>query len=269
MDDASATQAADGRITRQAGENGIFFIGVDRPAKRNGFTPAMLRQLAEAYTAYENSDECRCAVVHAEGDHFTGGLDLRLVAPSLSSGEPLFPEGLVDPLDMREPRRTKPVVVAVQGWCLTIGIELMLAADIAVAAADTRFSQIEVQRNLVATGGATVRMVRRAGWGNAMRYLLTGDVFDAETAFRLGFVQEVVPAGEQRTRAVELARRIATQAPLAVRGTIANARVALDDGRAASVAHAGPLQRRLRASEDAAEGLAAFAGRRPGHFRGR
>lgn len=107
----------------------------------------------------------------------------------------------------------------------------MLAADVAVAAEDARFSQIEVQRNLLASGGATVRMVRRAGWGGAMRYLLTGNVFDAGTALRLGFVQELAPPGEQKARALEIARRIAVQAPLAVRATIANARGALDEGR--------------------------------------
>ena len=268
MDDMSAVETGAGRILREV-RGDIFLIGIDRAAKRNAFTPAMLREYAGAFTEYENAEECRCAVVYAEGDHFTGGLDLERVAPRFASGEPLFPDGCIDPLDLREPRRTKPVVVAVQGWCLTIGIETMLAADVAVASADARFAQVEVQRNLVATGGATVRMVRRAGWGNAMRYLLTGDVFDAETALRLGFVQEIAPVGEHKRRALEIARRIADQAPLAVRATLANARVALDEGREASVAHAHELQKRLRAGADAAEGLAAFAERRPGRFKGR
>lgn len=260
--------ADEGRIVRDT-DGDIFLIGIDRPAKRNGFTPAMLRGLAEAYTAYENDERCRCAVVWAEGGHFTGGLDLPRVAPYLASGEPLFPDGCIDPLDMREPRRTKPVVVAVQGWCLTIGIELMLAADMAVAAADTRFSQIEVQRNLVATGGATVRMVRRAGWGNAMRWLLTGDEFDAATAHRLGFVQEVVPRGEGLARAVELAGRIAKQAPLAVRATRENAAISARQGPDAAV-QAFPRQlAKIAASEDFAEGVRSFVERREAAFKGR
>jgi enoyl-CoA hydratase len=91
--------------------------------------------------------------------------------------------------------RTKPVVVAVQGVCFAVGIELMLAADMVVAAEDTRFGQIEVRRGIFPNHGATLRIVERAGCGNAMRYLLTGDEFDAATALRLGLVQEVVPTG--------------------------------------------------------------------------
>ena len=103
--------------------------------------------------------------------------------------------------------RTKPLVCAVQGICFTLGIELMLAADIVVAADDCRFAQIEVKRGIMPAGGATVRMVERAGWGNAQRYLLTGDEFGSAEALRLGFVQEVVPAGRQKERALEIARR--------------------------------------------------------------
>ena len=108
----------------------------------------------------------------------------------------VYPVGSVDPLSLRPPIRTKPLVCAVQGICFTLGIELMLAADIVVAADDCRFAQIEVKRGIMPAGGATIRMVERAGWGNAQRYLLTGDEFGAAEALRLGFVQEVVPAGQ-------------------------------------------------------------------------
>ena len=90
----------------------------------------------------------------------------------------------------------------------------MLAADIVIAAEDfRRFGQIEVRRGIMASGGATIRMVERAGWGDAMRYLLTGDEWDAETALRFNFVQEVVATGTEFERARELASRIAERAP--------------------------------------------------------
>ena len=140
----------------------LFLIGIDRPAKYNGFTPKMCGELARAYANYEADDGLRCAVLHAAGDHFTAGLELS----AFDITEPdFFPRDLVDPFDLRPPFRAKPVVAAVKGICFTIGIELMLAADVVVAEEDTRFSQLEVKRGLMAFGGATIRFVERAGWG--------------------------------------------------------------------------------------------------------
>lgn len=250
-------------------EGAVFEIGIDRPEKRNGFTPKMMRELAQAYSAFESDEAARVGVLWAAGEHFTGGLDLAKMAPLIQRGERLVADGLVDPFGLREPRLTKPLVVAVQGWCLTLGIELMLAADIVIAEEGARFSQLEVQRGLMATGGATIRMAERAGWGNAMRWLLTGDSFDAAEALRLGFVQELVPVGESRARARALAEHIAAQAPLAVRETLANCRLAAEQGPQAAIARFAPVQARLAATEDLAEGVRAFVERRPGNFRGR
>lgn len=257
-----------GRITTQL-KDGVFLIGIDRPAKLNGFTPEMLRGMAKAYTTYEHEAAARCAVVFAEGKNFTAGLDLPKVAPHLGSDSLMVEESEIDPFDLRAPFRSKPVVFAVNGICFTLGIEMMLAADIVVAAADSRFSQLEVKRGLMPTGGATIRMVERAGWGNAMRYLLTGDEFDAATALRLGFVQEVVEPGQQFARAMELAQQIAQQAPLAVSATINNARVALYDRPAAARAQFGKVQRALLDSEDFQEGLRGFKDKRAPKFSGR
>ncbi len=216
-----------GRITAVR-DGDIFRIGIDRPKKLNGFSPKMLEELSAAYDDFERDEAARCALVFAEGPHFTAGIELDVVGPSfLKEGRDISATGRVDPFDLRPPLRSKPVVVAVQGYCFTIGIELMLAADVVIAAEGTRFRQLEVQRGLIASAGATLRMVERAGWGNAMRYLLTGDEFDAATALRLGFVQEVVPDGEQIARAEEIARRIAEAAPLAVRAMRSNARKAV------------------------------------------
>lgn len=259
---------SDGRILTEL-RGPLFLIGIDRPAKLNGFTPSMLRALAQAYTAFERETSARCALLYAQGPHFTAGLDLPKVAPHLGSDTLLVEAGEIDPLATRPPLRSKPVVVAVQGICFTLGIELMLAADLVIAASDTRFSQLEVRRGLIPTGGATIRMVERAGWGNAMRYLLTGDEFDAQTALRLGFVQELVEPGRQFERALELAQHIAQQAPLAVSATIDNARVAQREGAAAAAAQFGSTQSRLLKSEDFEEGLRSFREKRPSKFSGR
>ena len=259
---------ADGRISTEL-RDGLFLIGIDRPAKLNGFTPVMLRGMAQAYTRYEREPGARCAVVFAEGANFTAGLDLPKVAPHLGGNTLLVEDDEIDPFGSRAPWRSKPVVFAVQGICFTLGIEMMLAADLVVAASNTRFAQIEVKRGLLPTGGATIRMVERAGWGNAMRYLLTGDEFDAQTAQRLGFIQDIVEPGRQKERAMELAQVICAQAPLAVKATIENARTALREGPAAATALFGPVQTRLLASEDFQEGLRSFKDKRVPEFRGK
>ena len=247
----------------------VWEIALDRAAKRNAFDLRMLRELAEAFTAFEDDPSARCAVLCAEGEHFTAGLDLGEVGPAVADGAALFPADGVDPLGLFGRIRSKPLVMAVQGWCLTIGIELLLAADVRVAAEDTRFGQIEINRGIFPFGGATLRLPQVAGWGDAMRWLLTGDIFDATEARRIGLVQEVTAPGAQRERALELAQTIARRAPLGVRATLASARGTLRDGIAAEAGRLNERARALMASEDAAEGLRSFLERREAEFEGR
>src|SRR5215510_5506864 len=246
----------------------VLHMGLNRPAKRNAFNVEMLDELGRAYERLERDDELRAGVLHAHGDNFTAGLDLAEVGPRLMAGSVDWPD------DARNPWRndgrpwTKPIVAAAQGWCLTLGIELLLAADIRIASEGTRFAQIEIQRGIYPFGGATVRLPQAAGWGNAMRWLLTGDEFDAAEAYRIGLVQEVVPAGQQVDRAIELAGRIAAQAPLGVRATLASARAGLHDPAAALSRLAAALQP-LLTSADAAEGVRSFVERRRAVFTGK
>lgn len=261
----------EGTITTER-RGALLLIGINRPAKYNGFTPRMFRELGEAYTRLDDDEELRVGVLHAFGKHFTAGLDLPAIAPLMQRGEKAIPLGLVEPTDLGTPgyrRRTKPMVVAVKGITYTLGIELMLAADIVVAAADCRFSQLEVKRGIMATGGATLRMAERAGLGNAMLHLLTGDEFGSSEALRLNFVQRVVPAGQELEEALRIAQAIAAQAPLAVTATRLNAIKAAEQGPLAAMADFIDVQRRLANSEDAAEGVRSFVEKRPARFTGR
>lgn len=252
-----------------ASDGRVCLIGLDRADKRNAFDLQMLHELGRALTEYDDDPELWCALLYAEGDHFTAGLDLAEVGPAVAAGAALFPEGGVDPLGLRGRVRKKPLVMAVQGYCLTIGIELLLAADIRLAAEGTRFGQIEIRRGIFPFGGATLRLPQIAGWGDAMRWLLTGDLFDAAEALRIGLVCEVTPPAYLLARAREIAATVARQAPLGVQATLRSARACEREGVDAAAAALQGETRALMASEDAAEGLRSFVERRDGRFTGR
>jgi enoyl-CoA hydratase len=247
----------------------VLLIGIDRVAKRNAFDMALWNGLCAAYGELARDENLRVGVLHALGDHFTGGLDLPQWSVVFSSGQWPIPDGGIDPLGFLGPRIGKPIVAAVQGTCLTIGIELLLATDVRVAAASTRFAQIEIKRGIYPVGGATLRFPRECGWANAMRWLLTGDEFDATEALRIGLVQEVVPHGEQLARALALANVIAAQAPLGVYATLASSRGALPEAEHVAAARLLPDLLPIMGSADVKEGLRAFTERRPGKFTGK
>lgn len=248
----------------------ILLIGLNRPAKRNAFTLQMLTELADAYGVLESDDDLWAGVLFAHGDHFTAGLDLADVGPALVSGESAIgPEGR-DPFRL-DGQWSKPLVAAAQGWVMTLAIELLLAADIRVAAADARFAQFEIRRGIYPFGGASFRFAQQAGWGNAMRWVLTGDEFDAAEAHRIGLVQEVAPdAASALERAIAIATTIVEKsAPLGVRTTLASAQRAHLEGDAAAVARLRPDIQQLVQSEDGAEGVRSFLERRDAVFTGR
>ncbi len=265
----SAGQApSEGEVTVET-RGRILLMGLDRPAKFNGVTPQMMDQLVDAYTRLDEDPDLWVGVLHAHGPHFTAGLDLPKWTARMAEGARREDDASrVDPFGLGRACR-KPVVTAVKGITYTLGIEVMLAGDVVVAADDCRFSQLEPKRGIHATGGATIRFVQRCGWGNAMYHLLTSDEFDSAEAYRIGLVQEVVPAGRELERAVEIAEVIARGAPLAVQATKASSRRYLLEGQAAAVARFGPDQAELIATEDAAEGVASFVERRDPTFEGR
>jgi enoyl-CoA hydratase/carnithine racemase len=249
----------------------VLLIGVNRSDKRNAWNLDVIDGIARAYEQLSADDEIRVGVLFGHGDHFSAGLDLAEVGPVVADKGPeaLGGRGDYDPFGLWGKPTTKPVVLAVQGITFTLSIELALAADIVIAANDVRFNQLEIGRGIIPFGGATIRAAAQLGWGNAMRFLLTAEEFGAQEAHRIGLVQEVVEPGQQLARATEIAQRIAKQAPLGVQGTLANARVASEEGIAAARDHLRGLLPAIMTSEDAAEGIRSFIERREGNFTGR
>jgi enoyl-CoA hydratase len=138
-------------------------------------------------------------------------------------------EGVIDPLAKQKPGLTKPLIVVVHGDTWNMADELFLVADIRVAAANTNFGQDENIHGRFPGGGSTVRFVREAGWGNAMRYMLTGDHWTAQEAYRMGTVQEVAATPKAALdRTLEIANKVAACGPLGIKTTLASAHSAVD-----------------------------------------
>ena len=256
-----------GKVSREIQQH-IFLIGLDRIDKRNAFDSHMIDDLSRALTEYEDNDQLRCAIIFAHGDHFTAGLDLTELQPKMASGIFSSDPNIINPWGTSGRKRKKPVIVAVHGYCYTAGIELLLNADIAIAQNNTQFTQIEVLRGILPFGGATSRFVKSAGWSNAMRYLLTGDLFDAQTALNLNLITELT-ADRPLNRAIELAQRIAKAAPLAVQATLAAAKDAIELSESESFENLNKHLKPLLASNDVQEGVKAMLERREPLFTGK
>jgi enoyl-CoA hydratase/carnithine racemase len=264
---APASTSDPGRVSSER-RGAVLILGIDRPQAQNRLTPEILIGLSKGLYQLEHDTELRVAVIHGVGRDFCLGLDVAAYAAAQASGvlPPKDPD-IINPLGLRPPYRSKPVVVAVQGGTKYVGHELFLAADIRVAASDTVFSQGEVARGVFPGGGGTVRFTREAGWGNAMRYMLTGDEWGAEEGRRLGLVQEITAPGQQLERAVAIADKIAANAPLGVRATLVSARQAIASEDAAIATLLTEFPKSLQ-SNDAKEFQKAVREGRPPVFRG-
>lgn len=261
-----STEAKPGEVTLRI-DGRVAMITVDNQAKKNAYSPEMIEQLSDHLTTFDDDDDLWVAVLCSAGDHTTAGLDMpKFFGPS-ATAKPRDP-GKVDPFGLgRRPR--KPVIAVVQGITFTVGIEMMLAADIVVAADTARFQQLESKRGIAPVGGAHFRYLTRTGWGNAMYHLFLCDQFDATEAYRLGFVQEVVPIGQHIDRAMELAWEICKNAPIGIRATKEAARTFIDAAEQAAVECVPRIRDAVFGTEDFTEGIRSFVERREANFKGR
>jgi enoyl-CoA hydratase len=259
------TEAQPGRVTHER-QGHVLKITIDNAAKKNAFSPEMMEQLGNALTLLDGEPSLWVGVLCAAGNDFTAGLDMPKFFGPTATRKPLA-EGKIDPFGMKN-RCRKPIVTAVQGIVFTVGIEMMLAGDIVVAADNCRFCQMEAKRGIAPLGGAHFRFITRSGWGNAMYHLLLCDEFTSAEAYRVGLVQEVVPAGRQIERAMELAHIIAANAPLGVQVTKEAGRKFIEAGEQAAIDYVPTIRERVLGSADAAEGIKSFIERRAAKFTG-
>jgi enoyl-CoA hydratase len=243
----------------------VAVFGINRPHIQNRIDPETFRALAKAYYDYDHDASLRAAVLFGHGERFSRGIDVDAFKTVVATNQPwISSEGMIDPLAKRKPFLTKPLVVAVHGETWNMADELFLVADVRVAAANTDFGQDENTHGRFPGGGSTIRFVREAGWGNAMRYMLTGDHWSAEEAYRMRTVQAVLPTPEAALqKAIELADRIAACGPLGIKTSLASAHLAIDPAEAPALAQLDAQFGALFHTKDFQEGRNAEAEGRP------
>lgn len=247
----------------------IALITINRPERLNAMDADAYKALSEAWCRVRDDVSIHCAVVTGAGDKsFTVGADLKtfITSPTdlsefwLTQRDLLLNRGL---------EVWKPVIAAVNGYCLGGGMTLLLATDIRIAAPHATFGLSEVKRGILAGNGGTQRILEQLPYARAMELLLTGDPIDARLALEWGLINRVVEPGELLEAAMGFARRIAANAPLAVQATKESAVRSRELGLVAGLRFEQILNRILLFSEDAKEGPAAFAAKREARYAGR
>jgi len=246
----------------------VALITLNRPERMNAFDRAHYTALSEAFATVRDDPRIRVAVVTGQGERaFSTGADLKDLPFSLELADLMLTQAGL--LPNRGMEVWKPIVAAVNGYCLAGGMCLMMGTDIRIAAEHASFGLSEVKRGLIAANGGVNRIVRQLPYPIAMEMLLAGDTIDAASAARWGLVNKVVPAAELMTVAMDYARKIAANAPLAVQAAKEVAQRALDVDMRTGLRLEQVMLRMLQGSEDSREGVKAFAERRAPVFVGR
>lgn len=249
----------------------VVIVGINRPFIQNRIDPPTRLRLNEVMYLYEHDPSLRALVLFGHGENFSRGIDVDAAQAGLVSGQRATSSApTLDLVGNSQPHRTKPMVVVAHGDTWNLGHEIYLSADIRVAAANTRFGQDENTHARFPGGGATVRFVREAGWGNAMRYMLTGDHWDAQESYRMGVTQQIAPTPQAALDAgVAMARKIAACGPLGIKATLTSAHQVIDPVEADALSKLGAQYAALYRTEDFTEGRKAEAEGRPPKYKGK
>ena len=247
----------------------IAYITLNRPEVMNAMDPEMYQALSEAWVDVRDDPDVWCAIITGAGDRaFTAGADLKKTIPReqemwrfwQTQDEQILNRGL---------EVWKPVIAAVNGYCLAGGMTLLLATDLRVAAENAQFGLSEVKRGILPGNGGTQRTLRQLPYPVAMWLLLSGERLTAQEAYQYGLVNKVVPLSGLMDEAERMADVVCKNGPLAVRAikelAVRSQYMPLDHGLRMEEA----IQQVLMTTEDAKEGPRAFAEKRPADFKGR
>jgi len=243
----------------------IAIMTINRPDALNAFTAEMLRAMDAAFADFNDDDDLWVAILTGAGEKsFSSGMDLKEAIPLLQSGDEM---GYEDHTKRPFSDVFKPIIAAVNGFCIAGGMEFLQGTDLRIAAEHATFGLGEVRWGIIPTGGSHVRLPRQIPWAMAMELLLTGQPIDAQRAYQIGLVNKVVPAAELMPTALKLAETICKNGPLAVRTAkeIAVRSLGLETPFVLEKA----LGARVMNSDDAKEGPRAFAEKRKPEFKGR
>lgn len=266
------------RLERPAELPHLALVTIDRPERANSLDPPTLVALAAAWREIAADERIRCAVLTGAGERvFCAGMDM---GTTIAASQRLARGERIDPADFEGLRAVstatlagfdlgKPLVCAVNGHCRAVGLDMLLASEIRIAAPHATFALEEVARGLYPTGNATVLLPRQIAWVHAQELLLTAAPIDAARAAEIGLVNRVVPAERVLPEALRVAAAIAANAPLAVRETRRGVRELLHLSLEEAWRRQEELGRPLRRTQDAAEGARAFLEKRPPRWTGR
>ncbi|MEJ2026848.1 MAG: crotonase/enoyl-CoA hydratase family protein [Limibacillus sp.] len=252
------------------------YLTLNRPEAKNAFSPEMLLGMYRAWRLLDEDDDLYCAILTANGDTFCAGMDLKAGADGGQRSTEEFMAVMAEVPNvhwqalLRDNRPDKPLILAVEGYALAGGTEILQGTDIRVAAENAIFGVTEVARGLYPMGGSTIRLRRQIPYCLAAEMLLCGEHITAQQALQFGLINRVVPPGQALAGAREYAGKICSNGPLAVRAVIRSLREHQEclpeaDAMAASDGLAGPVF----ASADAKEGMKAFKEKRKAIFTGR
>jgi enoyl-CoA hydratase len=250
----------------------VLIVTLNRPAARNAFSGEMLVRAYDAWQELDEDPDLYVGILTGAAGTFCSGMDLKALAGGVDeswSGRMADDPDLHWKALLRHFRPSKPLVAAVEGYCVAGGTEILQATEIRVAGESAQFGIAEVRRGLFPLGGSTVRLPRQIAYTNAADLLLTGRMITATEAKEIGLIGHVVPDGTALDAARDLAAQVAANGPVAVQAVLRSMRESAgrpeDEGLARELELGWPVF----ATEDAKEGPTAFAEKRPAVFQGR